>query len=1682
MKYFYGNNRLVFIFLFVFLFIVFYYLSCQKKGLVDPSQSIRENIVIISKIVSDKSELKIGGEIAHISAYIINGNREPAQNCLVFFECKQGEITPSDSTDIKGIATAEYFSGATPGYDTISVKIKSINGKIISDSIFVQLLYTSVLELSSEEAVILADGESTTKIDILLRDGAGNPVPDQTILLSSDYGSIDNQVTTDFRGKAEATYTAPSSNENITDNIYAILSEGAGKISTGGKVGQKSNIILFKDINNFKNNLKKFKSDVRKNKNHFSFLGKYAGEKADTISINLKGVNLSLKAIPDSIEADGKSVSSIVATLKTADDSLLTGKEVKFFASSGTLLSLSSITDENGEARTELQSTDQPGKSKVTAEFGKGITDEIIVNFTEMSGVQIKLNANPNSIRADGIETSTIRAVLKNSKNNPITGVQINFTTTIGNIAATGVTDDMGIAEVELISERRNGIAEVVATYRNVSDTTKVIFEGIDLSVRVSPKNVIADNITTSAVIVTVKDAANVPIENERVVITTDLGELKYGSGYTDAKGEFIDSIKSDVPGEAEIRVQSAGALSSTTVSFTGYQFTLESTSLIFTAGIESTTVVATIKDTIGMPLENVPISFSTSLGYFVSSDSITNYEGKAYAVLASSGAGVATVTGVAKIDGNVITKSIQISITSAPPHNLLFQAERSVVKINGGTTLLTATVTDVGGNPVSNTTVSFTIEKGPRGGEFLDPAIEVTDDHGVATTTFTSGNIGSSRINDVEVLARVQGTNINPAKVYLTIAGAPKSITVGFSTPPTDNGDGTYSLPVVAIVSDINGNPVIDGTLVFFTQSPVIGNIKSPIETADGKATTQLVYPANKASSFIEIIGTSKGISDTVSLNLPGMSGVVGSVKLQLPAGASKKILGNGEDKTTIGALVKDTGDNPVGDVIVNFKIINNTGTIESSAISGTQLTAEGTTNPNWGFAFVTVTSEACTTDKFPIIVATVSGFSDTFYSDSNKGIIFAGIDLNAYPEKDTVRLGEKTNINVILKETTSKVAISNAVIKFGATRGTIRNMEITDNTGRLAQPVEFEAGNVPGTAEINVSYGSTIEKKINVEIIKVEPYDVEFIDEVSSILADGVSKDTLTVRVKDRTGNLLSGEVVSFSIQDGAVESSQVLTDENGEASVIITSKASSEDITTVLVGTASGVSDTLSVEFRGITFTLEADPDSISANGESTSQIKASLYETTSRGLINQGTVYFKSDKGVLLSSSGEVSSGEAITTLRSSNEVGIATITGIYGDTLLASVEVKFMEIEPYDVEFIDEGSSILADGVSKDTLTVRVKDRTGNLLSGEVVSFSIQDGSVESSQVLTDENGEASVIITSKASLEDITTMLVATAGGISDTLSVEFRGITFTLEANPSSIVANERSTSQITAKLYETTNHRLINQGTVYFNTDKGVLLNSSSDVINGEASAVLKSSKETGTATVSALYGDTLSNKTMVEFTPSTPGFITLSSDTSSIIVKGAGGNEYAHISAFVADVNGDTIVNGTDVFFTTNLGVFSNGLNYQNKETVDGVATVVLKSDTVSGNVKIVAVSGSVTQEKYLLTILPGEVDTIEISNDSLATNIGGGIYTIQVSAIVKDMYGNPVIDGTVVNFSLDSTATGEGPYGVITTQTVTSGGIANATLSYGAQYAGKGTSIIASVNNKATKREIILPYAQ
>ncbi len=1064
--------------------MVFFTISCDKSGVLDPIDSEGVQITEFSSAVST---LGLGGESTTLTFKLIDGYGEPFSGAVVSFQSVYGTVTPNDTTNSSGTATAIYASGDDAVIDTVTAIVTSLLPSEIFQTLTLTIDTKTLLELTVEKTEIIADGVETTTLLIKHSDVFGTALSEKTINLFTNLGSITSSVTTDLEGNATAVYTSPAVTNDSTAQIFAYTPVSTPKI-TSGPAG------VNEEFESIRESGPEFESRIVETSDIYNTVPVFPKvsrtnviNEADTVQIGLIGVRLTITANPDSLLITETNTSSILARLTTTRDSALISKKISFSTNFGTLTNSTAITDENGYGSIQLQPAQAIGVATVNATYLDDFTSTAYIRFLsgETDQVSITASSNPTQILADGVSSSTITVVLKDSRNNPINNAEINLSTTLGRVDAIAETNDIGVAEANLYSERENGVAVVSIQYGDVTKTTQVSFTGIDLSVTAYPSGIVADNSTRSAITVELKDAAGIAIESGTVELTTTAGTFENDSvrivGLTNVNGVFTDSLKGESTSNALITVTAAGTQANTEVVFNQYITSLTPETESFVANLESTEITFKILDKNNVGQSNKRVVFGTTLGNLSVIEDYTDANGELTTVLSSEFAGEATVSASVFLgdDTSIITLAV-VTVLSSPPTTMQVFADPNVVAVNGGTSTIRAFVADVSGNPVPNQAVSFTFSQPLGGGEKLNPTQAKTDSTGTAETTFIAGFKGSQSINDVVIKATIQEYLLS-SEVSLTIAGEPYVMSTEANPPPVQNEtDGSFSLNITSILSDINGNPVVDNTEVFYSAQPSgVGTINSSVQTTNGIAVASLIYQKISAGQPVTIISTSGQITDTLYIDqLPGS---VNEINIIGPKQTS--ILADGVSEVQFQVRVVDATPFPVEGAEVLFEADPGNSV---SAITQGRYQADGITqNANWGVATFTLVSVALESDIYPEINITVGGISRIYQennaADPDVPLSLRGMQLNVTSEKNTVVVGEQIQIDVELKETTNKQAIVNTEVTFGTTLGTMDLSGNTDNSGRLSMP--YTAGFTSGLDTIYVTSGVTKIKTIFID-----------------------------------------------------------------------------------------------------------------------------------------------------------------------------------------------------------------------------------------------------------------------------------------------------------------------------------------------------------------------------------------------------------------------------------------------------------------------------------------------------------------------------------------------------------------------------------------------------------------------
>ncbi|MGQ9732135.1 MAG: invasin domain 3-containing protein [Candidatus Zipacnadales bacterium] len=239
-----------------------------------------------------------------------------------------------------------------------------------------------------------------------------------------------------------------------------------------------------------------------------------------------------------------------------------------------------------------------------------------------------------------------------------------------------------------------------------------------------------------------------------------------------------------------------------------------------------------------------------------------------------------------------------------------------------------------------------------------------------------------------------------------------------------------------------------------------------------------------------------------------------------------------------------------------------------------------------------------------------------------------------------------------------------------------------------------------------------------------------------------------------------------------------------------------------------------------------------------------------------------------------------------------------------------------------------------------------------------------------------------------------------------------------TLVAADSSIPADGVSQTTITANLRDVRGRALPDGVMVRFETTLGMVSPANVPLSNGQAQTTLTSSQTPGRAIIRAFAREVQARTTVVftEVAGQEPAAtISVISDTRELPADGA---STTTITAVIADRNGNPVADGTEVKFTTTLGLVTPAFAV----TQAGVAQATLRAGTEAGNAKITARVGSLSDSTRVQFIEAGDAGNRTLYLTRSRSSVpADGQSTVEIQAIVKNASNNPVADGTLVQFT-------------------------------------------------------------
>ena len=465
------------------------------------------------------------------------------------------------------------------------------------------------------------------------------------------------------------------------------------------------------------------------------------------------------------------------------------GTPVRFQVNNGEVDPEFIVTDASGKAYTTLI-VNNLGPAIVTATSGLIDSDPLQITCIPQAD-NIVLTADPYAILPES--TSTITATVTDTCGSIISEeVDVVFTTDKGifenglTTLSSGTTN--GEATVTLSSLVNGDTATVTGTVtlaggETITDSTTVICTNYSISVSAEPSSITPDGSSTITATLT-QAGGSIPV-GETISFSTDKGVLSASTATTDGEGKATVSLSSLVGGDiatltATYNILGNGSISDhTTVKCTEYLLTITAEPNKVIPGGQST-ITATLTNYLGVPAANRLVAFSTDHGILTNYSVYTNSSGIATTILTLDNVGeLATISATFGFaSANVTVECIEfILVLTAVPTSIT----------PGGSSAITALLTNYSGTPQSGKTITFTTDEGTFTETSSTTATTVTNASGEATVHLTLTVNGITAVVTASYGGAEATVSVQCSETYITLNSPPNISFWSYSYYPSN-------------------------------------------------------------------------------------------------------------------------------------------------------------------------------------------------------------------------------------------------------------------------------------------------------------------------------------------------------------------------------------------------------------------------------------------------------------------------------------------------------------------------------------------------------------------------------------------------------------------------------------------------------------------------------------------------------------------------------------------------------------------------------------------------------------------------------------------------------------------------------------------------------------------------------
>ncbi|WP_144030425.1 inverse autotransporter adhesin YeeJ [Escherichia coli] len=1297
-------------------------------------------------------------------------------------------------------------------------------------------------------------------------------------------------------------------------------------------------------------------------------------------------------------------------------------------------------TDVNGLATFDLKSSKQEDNTvEVTLE--NGVKQTLIVSFVgDSSTAQVELQKSKNEVVADGNDSATMTATVRDAKGNLLNDVKVTFNVNSAEakLSQTEVNSHDGIATATLTS-LKNGDYRVTASVSSGSQANQqVIFIGDQstaaLTLSVPSGDITVTNTAPLHMTATLQDKNGNPLKDKEITfsvpndVASRFSISNSGKGMTDSNGTAIASLTGTLAGTHMITARLANSNVSDTQPMTfvadkdrAVVVLQTSKAEIIGNGVDETTLTATVKDPSNHPVAGITVTFTmpqdVAANFTLENNgiAITQANGEAHVTLKGKKAGTHTVT--ATLGNNNTSDSQPVTfVADKTSAQVVLQMSKDEITGNGvDNATLTATVKDQFDNEVNNLPVTFS---SASSGLTLTPGVSNTNESGIAQATLAGVAFGEQTVtaslanNGASDNKTVHFIGDTAAAKIIELTPVPDSIIAG--TPQNSSGS-----VITATVVDNNGFPVKGVTVNFTsrTNSAEMTNGGQAVTNEQGKAT---VTYTNTRSSI-----ESGARPDTVEASLENGSSTL-STSINVNADASTAHLTllqalfdtvPAGDTTNLYIEVKDNYGNGVPQQEVTLRVSPSEGVTPSN-------NAIYTTNHDGNFyASFTATKAGV----YQVTATLENGDSMQQTVTYVPNVANAEITLAASKDPLIADNNDLTTLTATVADTEGN-AIANTEVTFTLPEDVKANFTLSDG-GKAITDAEGKAkvtlkGTKAGAHTVTASMtGGKSEQLVVNFIADTLSAQVNLNVTEDNFIANNVGMTTLQATVTDGNGNPLANEAVTFTLPADVSASftlgqgGSAITDINGKAEVTLSGTKSGTYPVTVSVNNY-GVSDTKQVTLIADagTATLASLTSVYSFVVSTTEGATMTASVTDANGNPVEGIkVNFRGTSVTISSTSVETDDQGFAEILVTSTEVGLKTVSASLADKptevisrlLNAKADINSATITSLE---IPEGQLMVAQDVA---VKAHVNDQFGNPILNESVTFSAEPPehmTISQNIVSTDTHGIAEVSMTPERNGSYMVKASLANGASLEKQLEAIDEKLTLTASSPLIGVYAPTGTT--LTATLTSANGTPVEGQVINFSVTPEGATLSGGKVRTNssGQAPVVLTSNK-VGTYTVTASFhnGVTIQTQTTVKVTgnSSTAHVASFIADPSTIA---ATNSDLSTLKATVEDGSGN-LIEGLTVYFALKSG--SATLTSLTAVTdQNGIATTSVKG-AMTGSVTVSAVTTAGGMQTVDITLVAGPADTSQSVLKSNRSSLKGD-YTdsAELRLVLHDISGNPI----------------------------------------------------------------------